>query len=111
MGVGSFYRFSAVRWGLAQRTVWARILTIPASGGVAVTAWYVSRFAFSPSLAHQTFVDRSTEPARHRASSFREQQFPLVRDVLDSGIDSCDEQVGKRSIQLDPPPKTALLSA
>lgn len=35
VGVGSAQRFSAVRWGLAGRIVWAWILTIPASAGIA----------------------------------------------------------------------------
>jgi PiT family inorganic phosphate transporter len=32
VGVGSVRRLSAVRWGVAQRIVWAWILTIPAAG-------------------------------------------------------------------------------
>jgi len=35
VGVGAVRRFSAVRWGVARRIVWAWILTIPASGGIA----------------------------------------------------------------------------
>jgi PiT family inorganic phosphate transporter len=35
VGVGSAQRFSAVRWGLAGRIVWAWVLTIPASAGIA----------------------------------------------------------------------------
>ncbi|HLD16470.1 MAG TPA: inorganic phosphate transporter [Coxiellaceae bacterium] len=31
VGVGSFYRFSAVRWGVASQIVWAWILTLPAA--------------------------------------------------------------------------------
>jgi PiT family inorganic phosphate transporter len=31
IGVGSVRRLSAVRWGIAGRIVWARILTIPMS--------------------------------------------------------------------------------
>jgi PiT family inorganic phosphate transporter len=34
VGVGSAQRFSAVRWGVAGRIVWAWILTIPAAGGI-----------------------------------------------------------------------------
>jgi PiT family inorganic phosphate transporter len=34
VGVGSAQRLSSVRWGLASRIVWARILTIPASAGI-----------------------------------------------------------------------------
>jgi inorganic phosphate transporter, PiT family len=32
VGVGSLHRFSAVRWGIAGRIVWAWVLTIPISG-------------------------------------------------------------------------------
>src|SRR5438552_12330593 len=39
MGVGSLQRFSAVRWGVAQRIVWAWIFTIPASAAVAGVTW------------------------------------------------------------------------
>ena len=41
MGVGAIQRFSAVRWGVAGRIVWAWILTIPASALVAGAAWFV----------------------------------------------------------------------
>src|SRR2546425_2773373 len=41
MGVGSLQRFSAVRWGLASRIVWAWIVTIPASAGVAAASWWI----------------------------------------------------------------------
>jgi PiT family inorganic phosphate transporter len=33
-GVGAAQRFSAVRWGVAQRIVWAWVLTIPAAAGI-----------------------------------------------------------------------------
>ena len=39
MGVGSTQRFSAVRWGVAGRIVWAWILTIPLSGVIAGVTW------------------------------------------------------------------------
>lgn len=32
VGVGAIQRFSAVRWGIARRVVWAWVLTIPMSG-------------------------------------------------------------------------------
>ena len=35
VGVGSAQRLSSVRWGLAGRIVWAWVLTIPASAGIA----------------------------------------------------------------------------
>jgi PiT family inorganic phosphate transporter len=43
MGVGSIQRFSAVRWGIAGRIVWAWVLTIPASGAIAALAWLLAR--------------------------------------------------------------------
>ena len=39
MGVGAIQRFSAVRWGVAGRILWAWILTIPASALVAGVVW------------------------------------------------------------------------
>lgn len=41
IGVGATHRLSAVRWGVAQRIVWAWILTIPASGIVAALTWWL----------------------------------------------------------------------
>jgi inorganic phosphate transporter, PiT family len=43
MGVGAMQRFSAVRWGVAGRIVWAWIFTIPASALVAAVAWFSIR--------------------------------------------------------------------
>ncbi len=43
MGVGSLQRFSAVRWGVAGRIVWAWIFTIPASGLIAAGSWLLLR--------------------------------------------------------------------
>jgi PiT family inorganic phosphate transporter len=45
MGVGSLQRFSAVRWGVAGRIVWAWIFTIPASAVVAAATWLLLRLA------------------------------------------------------------------
>jgi len=42
-GVGAAHRLSAVRWGVAGRIVWAWILTIPASAGIAGVAYLVLR--------------------------------------------------------------------
>jgi PiT family inorganic phosphate transporter len=45
MGVGAVTKFSAVRWGVAKRIVWAWIITIPASAAVAaLTAWMTRLF-------------------------------------------------------------------
>jgi inorganic phosphate transporter, PiT family len=45
MGVGAIQRFSAVRWGVAGRIVWAWIVTIPASALVAAATWLLLRLA------------------------------------------------------------------
>ena len=47
VGVGSTQRLSAVRWGVAGRIVWAWILTIPASAGVAAALFWIIR-SFNP---------------------------------------------------------------
>jgi PiT family inorganic phosphate transporter len=44
IGVGSTRRFSAVRWGVARRIVWAWVLTIPMAGGFAAIAFYTIHF-------------------------------------------------------------------
>ena len=41
VGVGATTRLSAVRWGIAGRIVWAWILTIPASAGMAALAYLI----------------------------------------------------------------------
>ena len=41
VGVGSAKRFSAVKWGVAGRIVWAWILTIPAAAGIAAITYGV----------------------------------------------------------------------
>ena len=41
VGVGSAKRFSAVKWGVAGRIVWAWILTIPAAGAIAAASYFV----------------------------------------------------------------------
>jgi PiT family inorganic phosphate transporter len=41
VGVGATTRLSAVRWGIAGRIVWAWILTIPASAGMAALSYVV----------------------------------------------------------------------
>lgn len=41
MGVGSVQRFSAVRWGVARTILWAWILTIPVSGLVAASCFWI----------------------------------------------------------------------
>jgi PiT family inorganic phosphate transporter len=41
VGVGATQRLSAVRWGIAGRIVWAWILTIPASAGMAALSYIV----------------------------------------------------------------------
>ena len=41
IGVGATHRLSAVRWGVAQRILWAWILTIPMAGGMAALFFYI----------------------------------------------------------------------
>lgn len=43
VGVGSLKRLSAVKWGVAGRIVWAWIITIPASGLIAMISYYISK--------------------------------------------------------------------
>jgi PiT family inorganic phosphate transporter len=47
VGVGATQRLSAVRWGVARRIVWAWVITIPASAGVAAVTFWIIRF-FNP---------------------------------------------------------------
>jgi PiT family inorganic phosphate transporter len=47
VGVGSTQRLSAVRWGIARRIVWAWVLTIPASAGVAALTFCIVRLFHS----------------------------------------------------------------
>ncbi len=42
VGVGAVHKFSAVRWGIAGRIVWAWVLTIPCSAFIAAIAWWVA---------------------------------------------------------------------
>ena len=44
MGVGATHRLSAVRWGVANRIVWAWVLTIPASAAVSMLAYHLLPF-------------------------------------------------------------------
>lgn len=44
VGVGSLRRLSAVKWGVAGKIVWAWIITIPASAGIAMLTYYITTF-------------------------------------------------------------------
>ncbi len=46
IGVGAIQRLSAVRWGIAQRIVWAWILTIPASAVLAALIFWIFRLFY-----------------------------------------------------------------
>jgi len=48
MGVGSIKRLSAVRWGVARRIIWAWLLTIPASAGIAAAIWWIVSKTIAP---------------------------------------------------------------
>jgi PiT family inorganic phosphate transporter len=41
IGAGATNRFSAVRWGIARRIVWAWVVTIPASGTMAAISYLI----------------------------------------------------------------------
>ena len=43
VGVGAAKRFSAVRWGITTRIVWAWVLTIPCAAGIAALIFYLIR--------------------------------------------------------------------
>ena len=43
IGVGATRKFSAVRWGVAGRIVWAWVLTIPCSGFISMIAWWLAQ--------------------------------------------------------------------
>jgi inorganic phosphate transporter, PiT family len=43
MGVGSLKRLSAVRWGVATRIIWAWVITIPISAGIAGGMYFLFR--------------------------------------------------------------------
>jgi PiT family inorganic phosphate transporter len=44
VGVGALKRFSAVKWGVAGKIVWAWIITIPAAAAMAMVTYYISTF-------------------------------------------------------------------
>ncbi len=46
VGVGSFNKISAVRWGIARRIVWAWIFTIPATFLLASLFWFIAHAIF-----------------------------------------------------------------
>lgn len=48
IGVGSIRRLSAVRWGVAGRIVWAWVLTIPLSAGIAALVYWVTAITIAP---------------------------------------------------------------
>jgi PiT family inorganic phosphate transporter len=43
VGAGSARRFSAVKWGVARRIVWAWVLTIPMAAGIAALSYWIIR--------------------------------------------------------------------
>jgi PiT family inorganic phosphate transporter len=45
VGVSSTQKFSAVRWGVAGRIVWAWVLTMPMAAAIAALAWFVAHAA------------------------------------------------------------------
>jgi PiT family inorganic phosphate transporter len=43
IGVGSVRKLSAVRWGVAERIVWAWVLTIPCAAFISAVAWWLAQ--------------------------------------------------------------------
>jgi PiT family inorganic phosphate transporter len=43
IGVGSVKKLSAVRWGVAERIVWAWVLTIPCAAFISALAWWLAQ--------------------------------------------------------------------
>jgi PiT family inorganic phosphate transporter len=44
LGVGSITKFSAIKWGVATRIVWAWIFTIPLSAAISALCFYILRW-------------------------------------------------------------------
>ena len=44
VGIGSFRRFSAVRWGVARKIVWAWVITIPAAAAISAATFWIATF-------------------------------------------------------------------
>lgn len=44
VGIGSFRRFSAVRWGVARKIVWAWVITIPAAAAISALTFWIATF-------------------------------------------------------------------
>jgi inorganic phosphate transporter, PiT family len=47
MGVGAVTKFSAVRWGVAEKIIWAWVLTIPASAFISALTWWIAHLSMS----------------------------------------------------------------
>jgi PiT family inorganic phosphate transporter len=45
MGVGASKRFSAVKWGIVERIVWAWVLTLPVTGLLGYGLMHLARLA------------------------------------------------------------------
>ena len=45
MGVGASKRFSAVKWGIVERIVWAWVLTLPVTGLLGYGLMHFARLA------------------------------------------------------------------
>jgi PiT family inorganic phosphate transporter len=48
MGVGAVKRFSGMKWTVVERIIWAWILTIPCSGGLAYLLFRGLNFFIAP---------------------------------------------------------------
>src|SRR6202040_1100150 len=71
VGVGAARRVSAVRWNVASSIVYAWVITIPASAGVAALAYWSVR------LLRSSTAPREALPRRH--SYMRSSRSSLIR--------------------------------
>ena len=46
IGVGATHKLSAVRWGVAERIVWAWVLTIPCAAFISAMVWWIAHRMF-----------------------------------------------------------------
>lgn len=56
VGVGTTNRFSAVRWGLTHKVLWAWILTIPGAASIAAFTWAVLQVVSAPVIGGLTLA-------------------------------------------------------
>ncbi len=91
VGVGSVRRLSAVRWGIAGQIVWAWILTIPASAGIAAVVFYALA-----AMGCRRTDGHKVQSSRVDSSEFQFESFSSVDqlELLRSRHCSTDSELG-----------------